>query len=419
MRGKIDTTHGMRLVFTIGIPLFAFVCAFPSFALIHEELQTQILQYATDSTPTLFFNGSTQIETSRFQTKIYTYGETGTKGSWSLDPDPLRFDFHFSETQKSLMWLGREQPLNLVRSEKVEATDAVGTVWTQNQLYALQPRVSGWMSIGLHQPISTQTTLIVAYSPLFIPTLGPSLGFSQEGDIHPQRYSRLPPSTVNTGGVNLPIQYQLDLGQIRDLVLQPQFFAGIAHHSSIISMDASFFSAPRPNAVPLTSAKLAVKPNAVTAKVEIEPQFPSEQWTAFRMQFKNLSFKPSIEWVQGLHDWSQQYVSFSGTSSGPHPIRFGFLSHLNSVSDEPRFSDALAFVRIPWRISDPLEWRNGLQTTLLSSRQSMYWLSELEYFFRNGFSILATTRLLAGDNYSWFGDWRAEDSAGIGMRWIW
>jgi hypothetical protein len=407
----------MVISFTVGISLGTS----NSFASFTGELQTQFFQYSSEQNPTFFLNGKTQIETGRFQTTLHTYYESSTRGTWSIDPDPLRFDFHLSEKKKTFLWFGREQPLNLVRSEKVKATDAIGTVWTQNQLNALDPRVAGWLGMGLHQKISENTTLLFAYSPFFIPTLSPSLGFNESGGLNPKRYSRLPPSDVNTGGATLPIRYQLELGQISDLVLQPQFFAAIARKTEAIEVDASWFSAPKPNAVPLTSAKLAVAPNAVTAKVEIEPQFPREQWATLHLRLRKVPFTPTVEWAQGIHRWTQQFASFSGTAEwgSSASLNFGLLGHFADDSEDPRFSDTLAFVRIPWSITDRLQLRNLIQTTLLQGKKSFYWLGEFEMRLKNGLSLLLNARMLAGDDYSWFGDWRAEDSAGIGMRWSW
>jgi hypothetical protein len=414
---RIGLLKIILISFSVGISLGAS----NSFASFENEVQTQFFQYATEAQPTFYWNGRTRIESGKFQTTIHSYSETSGKGSWSVDPDPLRFDFHLAEKRKSIFWIGRDHPLNLVRNVRIKATDAIGTVWSQNQLNALEPRVAGWLGFGLHHRITEQTGIILAYSPFFIPTLSPSLGFNESGDLNPKRYSRLPPSDVNTGGAILPIRYQLELGQIRDLVLQSQFLVGLANETESTAFDATWFSAPRPNAVPLTSAKLAVTQTAVTAKVEIEPQFPREQWSSFRVQLKKIPFRPSFEWVQGLQDWTQQYASFTGS----HPltpstsIEFGLLTHTGNTSEDPRFSDMLVFVRLPWTITDRFVFRNLIQSTLLTGKKSIYWLSELEIKIQNQWSTLINARMLSGDDYSWFGDWRAEDSAGIGVRWSW
>lgn len=402
--------------------------ASPSFASFQEELQTQIFQYASENQPTFYLNSKTIFQTERFLTRINTYYESGSKGTWSVDPDPVRYDLHLSDSAKNFIWIGREHPLNLTRSSPVEATDALGTVWAQNQLNALNPRVSGWIGAGLHQELGSQWTLLLAYSPIFLPTFGPSLGFSDSGDLHPARFSRLPPIGANTGGVVLPIRYQLEIGQITDLVLRPQFFTGIAHNDDSVNMDAYFYSAPKPNPLPIvTSTKVTA--TVVTAKVQIEPQFPREYWTGMRSQFKDLPFQPAVEYVQGLHNWIEHYVSFTGYFDAPqinpnvvpHVTRasFGLLTHLQKQFEEPQFSDLLVFLKLPLDLTNELCFRNLLQMTLLQAKRSLYWMSEFEYAFSKTFSAMTTLRILSGENYSYFGDWRSEDSISVGLRWIW
>ena len=412
-----------------GILLFIIVGIPNSFASFQEELQTQIFQYATDNSPTFYLNSKTVFQTEKFLTRINTYYESGTRGAWSVDPDPLRFDIQLGDQAQNFIWIGREHPLNLTRSSPVEATDALGTVWAQNQLNALAPRVSGWIGAGLHQELSSQWTLLLAYSPIFIPTFSPSLGFSDFGDLNPSRFSRLPPASVSTGGVVLPIRYQLELGQITNLVLHPQFFTGIAHQEDTVYMDAYFYSAPRPEPVPLTTATLSVTPTVVNAKVEIEPQFPREYWTGMRTQFKDLPFQPAIEFVQGLHNWMYHYASFTGYFNSPQinsnvvsrttRASFGLLTHLQKRFDDPQFSDLLAFLKLPVDLTNELSLRSMIEATLLAGKRSFYWTSELEYAFTKTFSAMTAIRILSGENYSYFGDWRAEDSLSLGLRWIW
>lgn len=403
--------------------------ASPSYASFQEELQTKVFQYASENQPTFFLDSRSVFQTERFLTRINTYYESGTKGTWSVDPDPLRFDLYLSDSERNYLWFGREHPLNLTRSSPVEPTDALGTIWAQNKLNALNPRVSGWIGLGLHMKLDTEWTLIFAYSPIFLPSFGPSLGFSDSGDLNPARFARLPPANVNTGGAVLPIRYQLELGQISQLLLRPQYFAGIAHDEDMLYTDAYFYSAPRPDPIPLTTATLSVTPSVVNAKVEIEPQFPREYWMGMRAQFKEVLFQPAIEATQGLHDWNYHYLSISGYFGAPqinpnvvpHTTRasFGLLTHLQQQFEDPQFSDLMVFLKLPLDLTNELSFRSLIQATLLQAKRSLYWMSEFEYAFSKSFSALATLRILSGENYSYFGDWRSEDSGSIGLRWIW
>jgi hypothetical protein len=212
----------------------------------------------------------------------------------------------------------------------------------------------------------------------------------------------------------------LELGQIRDLVLRSQYFGGIAFNNDSLYLEASYFSAPRPNAVPLTEAFLNVNPDAdvVFAKVQIEPQFPREHWTTYRAQLVNMRFQPAIEYVQGLHDFSQRYLSLSGTFRTSPKIKanFGLLTSFRKNPNDPEFSDLLAYFFIPIPLTDSLLLNNMVRSTLLESRQSMYTMIELQYSISKTFALLTSLRILAGQNYSYFGDWRAEDAYTFGMR---
>ena len=401
-----------------------------AFASIEDDLQTQIFQYATDKGPTFYLNNTTVLQTENFLTHINAYYSSGTKGTWSLDPDPLRFDLQLDDTKKNFVWFGREHPLNLTRNSPVETTDAIGTIWAQNQLNALAPRVSGWVGAGLHESLGNGWTGLLEFSPIFLPTFSPSLGFSNSGgDLSPERFARLPPASVNTGGVNLPIFYQLQLGQITNLLLRPQYFAGISHDDESTNMDAYFYSAPKPNPIPLTTAILSVTPFVVNAQVQIDPQFPREYWTGWRTQFKEVLFQPALEFVQGWHDITQHYVSLTGYFQSPQfnpnvearttRASFGLLTHLQKQYADPQFSDMMVFLKLPIDLTSALTFRNLVQATLLQNRQSMYWLSEFEYAFTKKFSALTSIRFLNGQDDSYFGAWRAEDSFSVGIRYIW
>lgn len=388
-------------------------------ASIHEDLQTQIYQYASEKNPVLNLSSKTTIKNDNFITKVITYVESGKRGTWSVDADPLRYDFRYNEEDNNFIWLGREHPLNLTRNDPVQVTDAIGNVWAQNQLNALNPRVIGWFSTGIHQHLTSDLVVLAAYSPLFLPTFGPSLGFSDTGgDLNPVRYARLPPASVNTGGVLLPIRYQLQLGQIKDLVFQNQYFTGLAYHNQNLYLEATYFSAPRPNAIPLTQASLQITPNLVYANVQIDPQFPREHWTTYRAQLPGVAFEPAVEYVQGLHDYHQRYLSLSGSlrTAPNQKSNFGILTSFRNNPEDPEFSDLLAFISLPFQFTDALTMNSMVRSTLLRTRQSIYTMFELQYAFTSSLALLSSIRILAGENYSYFGDWRAEDSFTFGMR---
>ena len=431
MKAQVIGVLGMFTFRGIIIALLIELLPSISFASFEDELQTQIFKYATDNSPTFYLSNYSVFQTDNFLTKVDTYFESGSKGAWSIDPDPVRYHLWLDSDKKDFIWFGREHPLNMTRSQPVDPRTALGSVWAQNQLDALNPHVSGWVGTGLVAKLDPKWTLVLAYSPLFIPTFGPSLGFTERGDLNPSRFARLPPQDVTTGGVTVPIRYQLKVGQLSQLLLQHQAFMGIAHQDQDIEMDAYVYTAPKPDPVPLTGATLAVNSttNTVNADVDIVPQFPRQYFMGGRMQIKSLVFQPAFEALQDLKDLTAHYVSVTGYFDSPqlNPFivkrttraSFGLLSHLQKQFDSPQFSDFLVFIKLPIDLTEELCLKTLLEATLLSMRQSGYWLNELEYQVKKGFSVLVALRILVGQDNSYFGDWRDQDSYSMGVKWVW
>jgi hypothetical protein len=348
---------------------------------------------------------------------------------WSLDPDPLRYNYSFGRDQESLFWIGRDHPLNLTRGYIVEPTSALGSIWVQNQLEALNPRVSGWLGGGMVLDLDPNWKCIGSYSPIFIPTFGPSLGFTDRGDLNPSRFARLPPENVLTGGINLPIRYQLRLSQLSELLFRHQVFLGLSHDDSNLNLDFYAYTAPKPTAIPLTDAALAVGQDQVNAKVYIDPQFPREYWSGMRVQAKKLSFSPALEVVQSLEEFSNHVISmtayFASPQINPFAVKrttrgsFGILSHIQKTFQEPQFSDGLLFLKFPLDLTYNFAYYTLVQGTLLPGRKSIYWLNELQYSLNKDTFLLLALRVLAGEDNSYFGAWRNQSSVSFGVKQLW
>ncbi|NDG86005.1 MAG: hypothetical protein EBX52_13330, partial [Proteobacteria bacterium] len=189
-----------------------------------DELTSHQIQYASEDSPTIQITNKTLFESAHFQARGKLFFESGPRGTWTLDPDPVRFHFLRGNRGDDEIWIGRDHPLRSSRGPDIEPTSAIGAVWGQNQLDALNPRVSGWVGAGLNHAFDEHWGVRMAYSPFFIPTLSPRLGFSDWGNLNPARFARIPPSTVETGGISLPIRYQLRLNQLSEIVFRQQAF---------------------------------------------------------------------------------------------------------------------------------------------------------------------------------------------------
>jgi hypothetical protein len=413
----------------IGLIAVMGIHASSCFAAISDELTTQIIKYAPDHSPTFYLKDKTIFSTGNFLTQANFYVETGPRGSWSFDPDPLRFSFYLDDEDKTMIFIGREHPLNFTRGFKVEPYTALGSIWAQDDLEALDPQVSGWIGAGIVQSISEHWKITAMYSPVFLPTFGPSLGFTDRGELNPARFTRLPPENAVTGGVTVPIRYRVQIGQLADLVLQNQAFFGLNYNNPDFNFDVYAYTAPNPNVVALTDSKLGVNADTVNAKVTIDPQFPREYWSGMRLFFKTMPLSPALELVQNLKDYPTHIASLTAYFDTPNfnpfvakkqaKSAFGILSHFQRNFADPNFSDFLLFVKIPISITEQLTLHTLLETTMLSMRQSFYWLNELDFEISKGFSILAAVRLLSGQDHSYFGDWRDQDSYSFGVKAIW
>jgi hypothetical protein len=423
--GLGNRTIGMTAV--LGIVLG--IGASPSFAAVESETQVQTFQYATDNAPTFYVSDKTIFSEGNFLAQGNLFYESGSKGAWSFDPDPFRFTFTLDDQNESMIFIGREHPLNFTGGYQVEPFTALGSIWGQNQLEALDPRVSGWIGAGIVQSISSEWKITAMYSPLFLPSFGPSLGFTDRGELNPARFTRLPPANAVTGGVTVPIRYKVEINQLSELLLQNQAFFALNFNNSKLNFDVYAYTAPKPDVVANTDAKLGVNADTVDAKVTIQPQFPREYWSGMRLLLKTLPFTPSFELAQSLLDYPTHIASLTGYFDTPHfnpfvakkPAKsvFGVLSHFQREFTDPNLSDFLIFLKMPFDLTDKLSFHLLVETTMLSMRQSFYGLSELEYEVKKGFSLLAALRILTGQDHSYFGDWRDQDSYSFGVKCIW
>lgn len=389
---------------------------------LQQDLSASTIQYAPESSPTLTLSSRTEFVSEHFKANLLGYFEGGRQGVWSLDPLQARLRWFIDASQASEVWLGREHPWAQVRSKEVTAFSALGALWNQNQLEALNPQVAGWLGGGWVQRLQDEpgqkTRLVLAYSPIFLPTFGPSLGFSERGELNPARFARVPPENASVGGVLTPIRYQVKTDQLADLLLRHQFFVGVHHETEHWELDTTFFSAPRPDPATDISGSLAVvNAREVNARVEVNVQFPRQDWVGLRAHYKTSPLKPEIELTQNLGQFNQHLVSLQAQVPDTR-IQFGFLSHFGNSQATPRFSDSLVHLSIPIKISEPLEWRTWIQGTLWGDRKSCFVRNELEWNVEKNWSVLAAVRVLAGPSGSYFGDWRSLDSVSGGLRWV-
>jgi hypothetical protein len=269
----------------------------------HDDFYGQVFKYAPDPSASLDLKDTLTYSSEHIYSQTHLYFASGPQGTWSFDPDPLKYTNFVDDDHHTMFWFGRDQPLSVVRGQTISPFSALGSIWAQNQSDALLPRVSGWIGAGFVQDISSNWKVLGTFSPIFLPTFGPSLGFDSSGNINPERFASLPPADANTGGVTVPIRYQLDTGNLANIVFHYQALTGVSFDNSDIHFDIYAYTAPKPDVVALTNSTLAVNSMNANAHVVINPEFPREYWSGTRLSFKNLPFTPAVELVQNLVDY--------------------------------------------------------------------------------------------------------------------
>jgi hypothetical protein len=219
------------------------------------------------------------------------------------------------------------------------------------------------------------------------------------------------------------------MGQLSELLLQHQAFVGTSYKTSTWNADVFAYTAPRVSPIPITDATLAVSPQELNAKVYISPQFPREYWSGVRFQAISVFARPTVEFTQDLKEYQRHFLSLSGTMDAPQwnvkkikrPLQtqFGILSQFQKITSSSSFADFLWFVKFPIAITENWIYRFQIQATLLGDRKSAFWNQELEYGLTDGFRVIAGVHFLMGSDQSYFGAWRDQSAASLGVRWYW
>ncbi len=383
-------------------------------------MQLESGKYASSNDVTGFFAANLKDQSESFVSDFQTYFESGAGGAWSLDPRIVRYQVEIGENNDTL-WFGRDHPLQFLRSTPITPFSALGSIWTQNDIHALEPVVDGWIGFGYVKNVAPGIKLSLAYSPLFIPTFGPSLGISNQGTLNPARFAQLPPQQVNINGAPFAIDYQIQTGQISSIVLQQSALMAAGYDTHGLHVDVYAYTAPNPNPSTSYTEAIALKNQTANAVVTVTPTFDRQYWSGFQAQLKDVLFQPTVEFTQGLQDFSLHSFSLSGSVQTLAKARatFGLLTHLSSPSTTPSLSDWLVYAQIPFALTARLEFKTIFETTLLTGQQSFYWANTVEYHLNPQLALLAEAKILSGQDNSYFGEWRNDDSISAGVKWVW
>jgi len=408
--------------------------AFASASEFHGWVQGEGAQYAKEANPAARFDfsidwQSTEALSPEFKKRelsAFGFYEPGKKGDWSVDLD--RAAVRFKTSSSSHFTLGRIHPVEEMNpGYRSENTSAIGANWSQNQKTPLSPKVSGWVSVSERMKFGDSGVQAIAtYSPVFVPHLGPRLDFSDVSSSDGARFALLPPASVKVGDAILPLRYKVDTGDLSGIVFQSQYFVSAGYHKGGIAADALFWSAPSPEPTIDASGILRVNSETVDALATAKPRFEREYFVGGRFAFSEVVTRPEVEL---LHEFVSNRTSVSLMDRPFSFLDVGLLHTFQrytppsagEASPVSPFRKQLAWIDLHSSLGSKKQWEPSVKWEHhFTSRLSGDWvISRLAYRFFEGFSVYGYLSLLSGRSGSYFGNWRALDSFGFGLRWKW
>ena len=401
------------------------------------ELSLGAQQFATESAPgsradlkadlrseSVLSYGGVETGIPVRQADFFLLYESGSNGEHGFDVDNLVQRWGLGSGH---LWLGRVHPGAEGRTDSVvSSTSAIGASWAQNQGDALAPRVSGWIGTGLHLRSANGMFATLAYSPLFLPSFGPRVTYSDTATAQGSRFGRLPPQTVQIGGANpLPLYYRIDAGDVLKIVRQDQAWFSLGKEFESLRVEALAWTAPSPNPSVSTSALVQSGVSGADVLVTVSPSFVRETFAGGAVESTKASLPARLE---ALNETGTGRWVVSARVSPLRPLELGWLNTFERETGVAAAAPAGASVSSPvyaknlwWLgLSSPENWK--LRPSLRVEQQPGQggWV-------RPGFTwaadkhtqVFAQASVITGLDKTWFGTWRSLDSVSMGARILW
>lgn len=392
------------------------------------------LQYAreTAQSPRLDLDVRWKPQDALSEVRLIGFAEGGRGSDWNLDLDPVVYRRALSEGAESHVWIGRTHPMNetdvapgnfAVFPSRVTA---LGANWVQNGAYALDPRVSGWLSIGAHHRFAdTGFHVTAAYSPVFLPNFGPSTRLSRDAPASGSRFARLPPSYARLGEAIVPLRYEVQVGDLMDIVLQNQYFVGAEQKLAGFQYALMAWSAPSPAPSVSTVPTLRTLEDDLDVLIAAKPEFRRENFVGARFGFFEAPAKPELEAVWETGSGRLTVSTGLAFDLGRHILSVGGLHTFNRPAPtagqpiSPNYSDHLAWAELQSYFSSRFSGHLRFEQHLTPGRQGRWVRPEIEYLPGRRLRFYASLSVLTGEDYSYFGTWRSLDAVTVGARIIW
>lgn len=407
--------------------MFFIITCLYSFHAFAAEFQPQIglssRQYATDFNPVARTDLHLSLNSSKFQGNIFSFFETGPLGDQSIDMDYSAFRFPI--LSKAHLWLGRLNPVSEGTSHfSPPHFSAVGSSWVQNQSNPLEPRVSGWLGLGFyfHPPEQAFFTSL-AYSPIFLPTFGPHLSFTESGLVKKSRFGRSPPEYVKISNALVPLRYKISTGEIKDILFQHQGFGAVGLRSAVVQTMIFAWSSPSASPQLNVNHQLRIRNDDVYVWVEATPTFQRQNYIGGH--FELLPYDTPRFASEVLYEMRSQHVVISFELN---PLSFlnGGILHTFEQKNAELLSNAKYAEAFAWLELKALFFSETLVSSLRLEqhfapieKRGNWFRPKLEYIRNNKMSFFGELNIVSGQDKSYFGAWRAHDFFALGgsLRW--
>jgi hypothetical protein len=407
------------MTFLIGILIGAIISGWrASAATISPDVAISGVQFANEQEIETRLDLNFHVADSEQLNELRLLGffESGHHGQTSIDLDPVVL--RFTTLKDSHLWVGRAHPAGeAFRLKAIDRASALGANWTQNQHDALEPRVSGWIGAGFRQAIpSTRLSVTASFSPIFLPSFGPSLELSPDDDATGSRFTKLPPARVRISEkVLLPIRYDLQTGDLREIVRQDQVFVSTGYEHPWVQTSLFGWSAPKPDPVIAHFEKLRiVRESDADVIVTAKPSFPRQTFWGMRVASRDLLLSPEVELA-----WETQSRQTT-VSAALQPLERWRLGALNRFGErDPTYARTLIWTEASSGIYKSLSGGLRYEQHLLHDYEGGWVKPTLLYQANRNFEVFATADVIAGQDGSYFGNWRALDSFAMGARAQW
>lgn len=350
--------------------------------------------------------------------RVYGFYASGSRGDRSIEPDRAVFRWNLGDGH---FWLGRTLPLAEGSPFAFHPQSAMGANWAQNQSDALHPSLVGWTGAGIHLR-SGDFFFAAAATPFYLPNFGPRVEFSTLQDTRGSRYARLPPQYVRINGNLFPLRFEINTGDLRDIVLQHQAYVSAGLRGAWGAFALHGWTAPTLSPEIDTSEILRVSGSGVDVLITAKPRFPRENYGAATLSLEVPYLHPQMELVREMKG---RRLVFSQSIAPVHFLRLGWLHTLSGLkpekgdgTDTPVYAEQLGWAEVRARFG-ALEPSLRYERHFRAAHAGAWAEAALQYWLSPAWAIFGALSVITGRDRSYFGGWRSLDSASAGVRAVW